>query len=373
MKRPPVWLGVSAAVLASLFGALMALLLVGVFPGALEPFTSRRADFQRGLVSRQATLLEPLSTPAKDDPSGAAVTPALRCKLTWVSGPATVQPSGCDGAPAVSPQLVTRVVRLKDDVLRSRASLEVGQVDLAWMKSVAGQDDWSAFTLGAEPLFETPVPDWDSLRALVMVRLAAGLDAGDVGPALSEVEGLLRAVVGLPLRVSTASAQRVASQAVAALKVAGAEADTARLEALGDPRRFARRELAAGVWHPWVDSSFRTKVLPELSPFERCMAALEGAALLEFGALLDQRYPGHRADFEAWARGPKGCSMPFVEVALEKSRTAAWKERLRRDGFVPDDNWLWSFFVWSSSAYRATELEKLLERSKPFDRPNTAS
>ena len=375
MKRPLVWLGVSAAVLAGLFGGLMAMLVLGVFPSALEQATVRRADFQRSLAARQAAVLEPLATPAPGDPTGAAVQRALVCKLTWVSGGGvTVRPPGCDGPAAVAPQLVTRVLRLKNDVLRSRASLEAGQVDLTWMKEIAGQGDWSAaLSFGDEPLVATPIPDPDALRAIVMLRLAAGLDAGDVAPAVADAEALLRAVAGLPKSIMTASVQRTAAQAVSALRAENVEADLRGLEALADPKRFSRHDVAARLWHPWVDSSLRNKALPALTPFERCLAAVDGAAVLEFGALLDERYPGLRADFEAWARGPTGCSLPSVERALEKSRTAAWKERLRRDGLVTDDNWLWSFFVWSSSAYRATELEKLLERSKPFDRPNTAS
>jgi hypothetical protein len=114
-------------------------------------------------------------------------------------------------------------------------------------------------------------------------------------------------------------------------------------------------------------------VLERLTPFERCLAATDGAAVIDYGALLDERYPGHRDAFEGWLRGPGGCSTPLTEAFAVRSREGIWKPMLARDRFVTTDNWLWSFFVWSSRAYRANELEEVLEWARPFARPDTAT
>jgi hypothetical protein len=378
VKKLALWGCVGGpVVLAALCALLVALLSLFVFPNNLKPHDERRAEFRSRVFSTQNALLAPLETPPTADPHGLPVEPERTCHLLR----AGEGPASCAKVPRIPDALVTRALGLKDEVLLKRESLKPIEVDLSWMRSLAGHDDWSDPTgtvlelipTDARTLAELPVLDCEQVRAAVLLRLAQALDEGAVAPGIGDAAGLLQTLAGQPTLFATLCSQRTANQAIAAIKPTRVSGDVRPLAALAELNDFKRREIAAAIWHPWVESSVRERALLHLTPFERCIAAVEGATVLEVGALLDERYPGHRTAFETWLRGPGGCQQPVAQAAAEKSRAADWRPILRRRHFVTDDNWLWSFFTWSSKAYRAAELEKLLEDTAPFSKPNTAS
>lgn len=378
MKKALLWgcVGVPTA-LAAVVGFLVALLSLFVFPKSLKPHEEARAKFRSRVFSTQTALLAPLEAPPTADPHGLPVEAALTCHLLR----AGEGPASCAKTPQIPDALVKRALGLKDEVLLKRETLKPIEVDLSWMRSLAGHDDWSdpkgtvleLIPTDTRTLAELPVLDCEQVRAAVLLRLAQAMDEADAAAGVGDAAGLLQMLAGQPGLFATQCSQRAAKRAIAALEVAGVRTDLGPLSSRADLHDVQRREIAWAIWHPWVESSIREKVLPQLTPFERCIAAVEGAATLEVGALLDERYPGHRDAFETWLRGPGGCQQPLAQAAAEKSRAADWRPILRRRRFVTDHNWLWSFFTWSSKAYRARELESLLEDTAPFSRPNTAS
>jgi hypothetical protein len=362
---------------------LLGLLLGFVFPHSLASIEQRRAQYQSRLFVEQGALLEGLDGGSSADPRGAPVPGWLGCRVGWAGGTGAtrVQPSPCPAGDALPPALVQRLTTLREDALTQRQALGRLDIDVSWMAALSGHDDWTTATgtplaaRAGEPtsLKEGPAPRCQDVNALVMVRLIRAVDDGDVAAGVRDVEALLRAVGGLPMLMATDCSSGGAWFAHSSLKRAGLDADTAGLVELAQRRGVERRRVAAMVWHPWVDRAVREKVLERLTPFERCLAAIDGAAAIEYGALLDERYPGHRDAFEGWLRGPRGCSTPLTEDFAARSRAGNWKAMLGRDRFVTSDNWLWSFFVWSSRSYRANELEQVLEQTRPFTRPDTAT
>ncbi len=378
MKKVLLWgcVGVPTA-LAAVIGFRVALLSLFVFPNSLKPREEARAKFRSRVFSTQNTVLAPLERPATADPSGLPVEPAMTCHLLRAGD----GPESCATTPRIPDAVITRVLGLKDKVLGKRETVKPIEVDLSWMRSLAGHDDWSNPTgtvlelvrTDARTLAELPTVDCEQVCAAVLLRVAQAMEEGEVAAGIEDATGLLHMLAGQPTVVARHCSQWAAGQAVAALKAANVPVDLGPLSSLADSSELQRLEVASALWHPWVEASVREKALRQLTPFERCIAAVEGAAVLEVGALLDERDHGHRDDFETWLRGPRGCELPVTQAAAEKSRAANWRPILRRRRLVTDDDWLWSFFTWSSGAYRARELESLLEDTAPFSRPNTAS
>jgi hypothetical protein len=292
------------------------------------------------------------------------------CQLRWL-GEADERVkkhvARCGQQPGIPGPVEQKVLDLKNEALARAAEVPAFELPFEWMAGLRDRSDWRAlkgtpydFVDASTPFFaaEAPVPDCSRAVLLAKLRLIAADRAGALDEGTKDVVALAKALLGLPLPISCGFPvlRVVREQLVAAKRSDELLPPVATIDAL-----IATRRAATQAWHPWVAPEVRKALLAAASPTARCVAAFNGLYYTDFGETLDARYPGLRAEFDAWA--PGACQSP----ALTRAHQApAPLEGWRRVHFsIFDDDPPLAGVVMRVPSQRAALLEDRLAEDEP--------